>query len=467
MRSRPLLAAVVTALASACPAPAPPATSAPATSTASSSPPSSPSSPGAAAHGPRWRHDDVDGALAAARAAGRVVFVDAWAPWCHTCLSMQREVLEQPALAALADRVEFVAVDTDRVENAAFLARFPVSLWPTFFVLDPARPDGPPLAVHPGSGTLDEMLALVQAGLAALTPDDTTRRLDEALAAVAVAGTAGNDIAAVAAAWDKALALAPAGHPRRGELLRRAAWARVKGDPAACVAFIEAHRAEVTMGGAPGDLEAALLSCAGRLDGDAQRKAREGARARLRALVQTPPVGAAVDDRADTMATLADLEETLGDHAAAVALHEQRLRLLEDDEQKATTEKGAQVHDYARLNSLLFLGRGDDAVALLQARAKALPDDYEPPARLASALFRLKRHDEAKVAATTAIDKSYGPRRLRYLLLLADIEAARGDATAARAALQRLVDEGAALPETMRPTGLLDDARSRLAKVAP
>lgn len=378
---------------------------------------------------------------------------------------MQREVLEQPALAALADRVEFVAVDTDRVENAAFLARFPVTLWPTFFVLDPARPDGPPLAVHPGSGTLEELLALVRGGLAARsTPDDADRRLDEALASVHAAGA---EPASVAAAWDRALALAPAGHPRRGELLRRAAWARVKGEPAACVGFIERHRAEVTTGGAPGDLEAALLSCAGRLGGDAQRAARERARARLRTLVQDPPVGAAVDDRADTMATLAELEETLGDHAAAVALHEQRLRLLEDDAKKAGTEKGAQVHDYARLNSLLFLGRGDDAVALLQARARALPDDYEPPARLASALFRLKRHDEAKVAATTAIDKSYGPRRLRYLLLLADIEAARGDAAAARAALLRLVDDGAALPETMRPTGLLDDARRRLAKVAP
>jgi thiol-disulfide isomerase/thioredoxin len=452
---RSLVAAALLTLAVACPtSPSPPP----------SPPPSSPAPPpGAGTHGPRWRHDDVDGALAAARATGRVVFVDAWAPWCHTCLSMQREVLEQPALGALADRVEFVAVDTDKVENAAFLARFPVSLWPTFFVLDPARPDGPPLAVHPGSGTLDELLGLVQAGLTARSGDDASRQLDEALAAATT--TSGSDAAAVAAAWDRVLALAPVGHPRRGELLRRAAWARVKGDPSTCVGFIEAHRAEVTTGGAPGDLEAALLSCASRLAGEAQRAARAGARARLHALVQTPPVGAAVDDRADTMATLADLEETLGDHAAAVALHEQRLRLLEDDAKKAGTEKGAQVHDYARLNSLLFLGRGDEAVTLLQARAQALPDDYEPPARLASALFRLKRHDEAKAAATTAIGLAYGPRRLRYLLLLADIEAARGDVAAARAALQRLIDDGAALPPAMQLPGVVDDAKARLLKL--
>ena len=148
-----------------------------------------------------------------------------------------------------------------------------------------------------------------------------------------------------------------------------------------------------------------------------------------------------------------------------MALHAQRPRLLEEDAQKATTEKGAQVHDYARLHSLLFLGRGDEAVALLRARVQALPDDYEPPARLASALFRLKRHDEAKAAATTAIGLAYGPRRLRYLLLLADIEVASGDVGAARAALQRIIDDGAALPPAMQLPGVVDDARGRLQKL--
>jgi hypothetical protein len=139
------------------------------------------------------------------------------------------------------------------------------------------------------------------------------------------------------------------------------------------------------------------------------------------------------------------------------------LKLLESDATSATTEKGAQVHDYARMNSLLALGRGDEAVTLLQARAKAIPDDYEPRARLASALFRLKRFDEASVAVDDAIRLSYGPRRLRYLSLKADIEGARGDVAASRAALQRIVDDGAALDKAMKASGIVKTAADRLA----
>src|SRR5690349_19631534 len=40
-----------------------------------------------------WYEDAPDAAFAAARAAGRRVVIDLWAPWCHTCLSMQNFVL--------------------------------------------------------------------------------------------------------------------------------------------------------------------------------------------------------------------------------------------------------------------------------------------------------------------------------------------------------------------------------------
>lgn len=377
---------------------------------------------------------------------------------------MQREVLEQPALAAFADRIEFVAVDTDRVDNAAFLARHPVALWPTFFVLDPQAKDGLAVAVHPGAASLPDMVAFIEGALARTRSASADNSVLAGLLAAVDRAVAVADVVATAAAWDAVLVKVGPGHARRQELLTRAAWSRVKGDPAGCIAFIEAHRPEFTRGSAPGDLESGLLSCADRLtDAAAQARARASALVRLRALVEQPPEGAAVDDRADTMATLAGLAEQQGDKAAVVALHERRLRLLEDDAAKATTERGAQVHDYARLNSLLYLQRGDEAVALLTARAKAIPDDYEPPARLASALFRLQRHDEARTAAKAAIDKSYGPRRLRYLMLLTDIEAARKDAPAAQAALQRVVDESAALPATMQLPGVLKDARARLA----
>ena len=98
---------------------------------ASSAPPSRP------APAPVVFLESFDGALAEARANGRLLFVDAWAPWCHTCLSMRKEVLERPELGAYADRFVFAAVDTDRPESATFLERYTLKAWPTFFVIEP------------------------------------------------------------------------------------------------------------------------------------------------------------------------------------------------------------------------------------------------------------------------------------------------------------------------------------------
>ena len=78
-------------------------------------------------------------ALAEARASHRPLFVDAWAPWCHTCRFMQSYVFADPALAPQAARFVFLSVDTEKAESADFLARYPIDVWPTLLVIDPAE----------------------------------------------------------------------------------------------------------------------------------------------------------------------------------------------------------------------------------------------------------------------------------------------------------------------------------------
>jgi thiol-disulfide isomerase/thioredoxin len=440
---------------STAPSTAPTAAAAPApASSPASAPASSPAAAGAA--GPVFLEDDYAAALAAARAGGKVVFVDAWAPWCHTCLSMQREVLTRPALAAFSDRVVFVAVDTDRPENAAFLTRFPVSLWPTFFVVDPTNEV--PLAVHPGSMSLDETVRFVDVALAARDPakaaDPQTRALRAAHAAVAAGEgdkAAGHYIEAATAAG-----------PRRTEAMLGAL--RALPSPKDCVAFGLSHLRDVDHGGAPGDVAAAVLSCARDLPaGDPDRtKATAVLQTRLLELAATPAAGASVDDRADVLATLAGLHDDAGDQAAARAVHQARLALLEEDAARADSVEGARVHDYARMNSYLALGRGDEAVGMLMQRTQQLPTSYEAWARLAFTLHKLGRQDEAWVAVDKAIALSYGTRRLRYLTLKADIAAARKDVAGERAALQQLGDDGDRLPAALGAAATVQKARARL-----
>lgn len=410
--------------------------------------------------------DDADAAFAAAKASGKLVFVDAWAPWCHTCLSMQRDVLATPRFLAEGARFVFLAVDTDRPENAAFLARFAVKVWPTFFVIDPTS--DAPLAVHPGSMSLDETMAFLDAAVAARAPTATNDPLVRALLA-GHAALAKND--AKAAAQHYAIASASAS-PRRTEAIVAGlrAWSIVAqdGDAAGCIAFAEKNAGLVVEGGAAGDALSYWLSCVDALpDAAAQKTQKAAVRERLQALADSPAPGASVDDRADVLQNLADVAEEAGDAAAHRAAHEARLALLEADAQKQSTPEGQQVHDYARMNSLLALGRGDEAVALFTQRSAQLAGNYEPQARLASTLFKLKRFDEAQAAATRAVSLAYGTRRLRYLSLLADIEDARGDAAAARVARETLVKDGEALPAVMRDEKLIAKTKAALSTTTP
>src|ERR1044071_3743198 len=82
--------------------------------------------------------DDYDGALARARAEHRLLFVDAWAPWCNTCLSMKAFVFGDPALAPLRSSFVWAEVDTEKTMSEPFLRKFPMRNWPTLWVIEPA-----------------------------------------------------------------------------------------------------------------------------------------------------------------------------------------------------------------------------------------------------------------------------------------------------------------------------------------
>lgn len=420
------------------------------------------SSPSPTAHGPAFIVDDWEEAVRSARARGTLLFVDAWAPWCHTCWSMKREVLHDPSLAVFADRITFVAIDTDRPSSAAFTTRFPVRNWPTFFVIDPAS--SAVLALQGGSMSLAETRAFLERALALRASSGPA---DTALAAGYAALQAG-EAGAAAQQFEAAAALGGARHTEAATAAYRA-WREAKDFPA-CVRAATAALSTVAGSAAAGDTASYLLLCANELPpaDPARAAARATAQARLEALVRTPAPGAAVDDRADIMINLADLYDEAGRKDDARALHEQRLRLLEDDA-RHQDPAAARVHDYARMNSYLALGRGDEAVALFRARVAQLPEDYEAHARLASTLFKLGRADEALPMAERAVALAYGPRRLRYRMLLADIHHKRGDASAERAALEELVRDNDALDPGIQLADLAARARARLqpANAAP
>src|SRR3984885_11382743 len=82
-----------------------------------------------------WIRDDYAGALACAKSKNVPLVLDLWAPWCHTCLSMQTTVLVDPSFAGDANKFVFASLDTDKDVNAPALTKLAISAWPTFYVV--------------------------------------------------------------------------------------------------------------------------------------------------------------------------------------------------------------------------------------------------------------------------------------------------------------------------------------------
>ncbi|HKQ69953.1 MAG TPA: thioredoxin family protein, partial [Polyangiaceae bacterium] len=105
--------------------------------------------------------DDYEGALARAKSEHRPLFVDAWAPWCHTCLSMKAYVFGDPILAPVASKFVWAAIDTEKVKNDAFTRKFEMQAWPTLWVIDSATEK--PTLKWLGSVTANELVTLLEA----------------------------------------------------------------------------------------------------------------------------------------------------------------------------------------------------------------------------------------------------------------------------------------------------------------
>jgi thiol-disulfide isomerase/thioredoxin len=440
----------------ACTEAGPPPAAAPRADTAGSTMGPTPGSPAKLA----FIEDDLPAATARARAEGKALFVDAWAPWCHTCLSMKNFVLGDPSLGALADRVVFASVDTDRPEAAAFLAKHAVKAWPTFFVIDP----GPDRVVGywAGSASLRELRGLVEEGLAEMrggAKDPASRAFVEARTA-----HAGGDPARAAAAYERTIAAAPPSWPSRGAAfvgwMESLAGAKAWAD---CARVGQAHAGEVSGSSAPGDFASYLLACAEKLPaGPDQAASRQAAVTLLQTITAHPPPDASVDDRQDALDQLSEGLAALGDTTGAHAAQEARAALLEQAARAARTPEQAQTFDYARANTYVALGRAVEAVRMLEQREREMPGSYEPPARLAGVLFKTGQIPGALAAVDRAIARAYGPRKLRYLKLRADILEKGGNTAGALAARRDEVKGWEGLPPGQASPEQLADARRRL-----
>lgn len=369
-----------------------------------------------------FSHDDYQAARARAQRESKLLIIETWATWCHTCQSMRSFVFTNPLLKPMADRFIFVSLDTDRPVNAAFVRRFPIMVWPTMLVIDPGQSsrsgDERVLGRWTGAQTAPELLGR----LAKLTTrsEGVDRQLEQA------------DAAAAEGRWEQATALyrEAAGvtvSERPRALLGLIQAFTQRGDYRGCVDLVSTSLPATGNGAAATDFATYAVSCLDKEeDADLRQKLRLRLKEHVRSLVDDDRAPLSVDDRSDGFGTLIELSDALGDRPAGDRYAEARLRMLESAAAAARTAADAATFDQHRLESYRRLHRYEPAEKMLLQTARALPGDCNAPYRLAKLYYLMGRLDEAAAMVADALGKAYGTRRALALELQATIRHGQG-----------------------------------------
>src|SRR4051812_44979729 len=124
---------------------------------------------------------------------------------------MRAFVFTDGALAKHAGRFVWLSIDTEKDENAAFVAKYPIDSWPTLFVVDPSSEK--PVMKWLGSATVPQLERLFDDGERAFK-GGSSDALEQQLAEADRAGAAGNPTEA-AAKFEALVSAAPQDWPRR------------------------------------------------------------------------------------------------------------------------------------------------------------------------------------------------------------------------------------------------------------
>jgi tetratricopeptide (TPR) repeat protein len=362
--------------------------------------------------------NDYARALSEARKRGLPLFVDAWAPWCHTCLSMRSYVFPDPKLSPFADRFVWLALDTEREDNAPIVTRLGVKVLPTLFVIDAVSEEV--RLAHPGSLMAGELAGLLD-GVQGL--DAGAGEPGAIVQRIAALGDAKRFAECVTMGADEAPRMPP-GTPL-ADVLR---------DALGCASVLPAD--------APARMHVPLLVATG------ERVAAD----------TTQPILA--DDRSDLYDYLVDALRSLGRDDEAKRLASAWVAFLDDQAAQAPSPGARVVFDSQRLLAYEAVGDPARAVVMLEQSERDFPDDYNPPARLGKAYLDLGRYDDAVASLERALGRAYGPRKLRLWSLEADVFLAKGDVGAARKALATAV----AFADSVPLTGSYPALRDSLAK---
>jgi thioredoxin-like negative regulator of GroEL len=381
--------------------------------------------------------DDYPRALAEAKASNKPLFIDAWAAWCHSCLSLKSYVLDAPEMRARRDKFVWLSLDSEKAQNTAILSELGLDVLPTLWIIDAQKSE--PVWKLPGTLTAKELAVTLDrfapgAAKSAIASDTLLAQAERA--------TARKDPKEAARLLASALEQAPVGWSRRPEavLAYVSALSEAK-DTRACTDAATREGPSLPMGGARANVAVLGAYCTHDEPLGSPARTQLGAlKQELYAVVRAKDAPLLADDRSGVFEELAYVLKDTGDQTAVKPLATEWAAFLEREAARAPNPKARVVFDAHRVLAYLELGEPARAVPMLTQSERDFPTDYNPPARLAKVHHEMHHEDEALAAVGRAIPLAEGPRRLRLYLLKADILATKGD----RAGEASLLDEALA-----------------------
>ncbi len=351
---------------------------------------------------------------------------------------MRANVFTSPALTKQAGRFVWLSVDTEKSKNAAFLAKHPVSAWPTFLIVDQTT-EQITLRWY-GSATVAQLLQMMETPGSASTADAILARADR------VNGE--RKWADAVVQYQQALAAGGPGWERRTRviesLLRAMQFARMRQE---CADTALSEAPKLPRGASFANVVSTGLICT--LGAAADSSWRAAALSRLKPLAEEAVglPGLPSDDRSGIYDHLVSLALAEGNKARAQQIAREWFDFLEAERKRATTTEERSAGDGLRVSAALAMGDPARAVPALKASETALPDDYNPPARLAVLYREMGKLDDALAASDRAMAKAYGPRKIGILTNRAQIFELRGDRAGARGAIQEALTLAESLPD--------------------
>lgn len=397
-----------------------------------------------------FHSDDYDAALAEARAKNVPLFVDAWATWCHSCRSMKAFVLTDPSLAPRAGEFVWFMMDVENPKNAPLKKKFPANALPTFFVVD--SKDESVARRWVGGMTIAQLQGFLDDGKLAASGGTANPQRAEGVKATLARADRLYGQADYKAAGDAYLEAWPGLSPEDPQYARIAeatlyalSTTERRAEILALAARVLPWLAQTTSGAS---MAVSALGAAIALPADAPGRTEAIAKyeAMTRQYLANPKITLADDDRSGMYSTLMDARSDAKDEAGAKAAAQDWSTFLEQAAARAKTADERAVFDSHRVYAYLELGKPELAIPMLEVSEKAMPDDYNPPARLAVVYNAMKRWDDALAASARALAKAYGPRKLRSYQARSDAFAGKGDLAAARRTMDQAIAYATALP---------------------